>query len=314
MVAFAPLMDLQQAINSAKPGDTLSVPAGTHFGSLVIDKPLTLKGEGPGKSILDARRAGACVLVNGDGAKVTLLGLTLQNGSSPQGGCVAFVRGDLLTLQDCLIEDGVCRAYGGGGVLLAGRAAKLSRVRITGCVGNQGGGVLVDDECEVELQGCAITGNAAEQGGGLRVKEAAKVKLVHCTLAENQGLGKTPLGPEILINGTMSRTPELAIVNSVIAPRAPSAEAVASLGQYAGKVTVAHSLLPESSKGKLEGPGVRYGAPEFFPSGAHRQKLGPSSPAAGTADPKATPAGLLDLLGKKLSRGTDADMGAYAAF
>src|SRR4051794_25777951 len=103
-------MNLNEAIQNAKPGDTINVPAGTHAASLVIDKPLTLKGEGPGRSIIDARRAGPTILVAAESGKVSLIGLSLLNGSSPQGGCIAFVRGDELWVEDCLLEGGVCRS------------------------------------------------------------------------------------------------------------------------------------------------------------------------------------------------------------
>src|SRR4051794_26004560 len=83
-------MNLNDAVQNAKPGDTITVPEGVHAGTLLIDKPLTLKGAGPVKSTIDARRQGACVLINGEDAKVTLKGLTLLNGSSPHGGCVAL--------------------------------------------------------------------------------------------------------------------------------------------------------------------------------------------------------------------------------
>lgn len=38
--------DVQKLIDDAKPGDTITVPKGQYVGSFVIDKPLTLKGEG----------------------------------------------------------------------------------------------------------------------------------------------------------------------------------------------------------------------------------------------------------------------------
>lgn len=41
-----PAFDLHAAIASARPGDTIHVPAGTYAAPFVIDKPLTLEGEG----------------------------------------------------------------------------------------------------------------------------------------------------------------------------------------------------------------------------------------------------------------------------
>lgn len=307
-------MNLQQLIHQAKPGATIDIPAGTYPGPLEIKKPITLKGAGAAKTVLDAKGQGACVLVNDASAEVTLIGLTLANGSSPAGGAISYLDGKRLQVEDCVLEGSTCKQYGGGGAFLLGPSALFTRVRFHRNMGTQGGAVLVDAECTAELRGCLITGNAAQLGGALCIREAAKVTLVHCTIGDNTGLGKAPAGPELLIGGTMSRTPELRLINSIVFPKQPTTNAVQQLGKFKGNVTVAHSLLPDADRSVLQGEGLRFGPPDFFPSGNHRQKLGPSSPAAATADPRRTPAGLKDFLGKALSREADADMGAYAAF
>ena len=38
--------DLQGAIAAAQPGDTIQVPSGTYAGTLLIDKPVILEGQG----------------------------------------------------------------------------------------------------------------------------------------------------------------------------------------------------------------------------------------------------------------------------
>ena len=66
--------DLQAMINDAPPGSTLTVPAGTYSGPVVIDKTLTV--EGVGWPVIDAGRNGDVVKITADG--VTLRGFVIQ--------------------------------------------------------------------------------------------------------------------------------------------------------------------------------------------------------------------------------------------
>ena len=305
-------MELQRAINEAKDGATITVPKGVHTGALIIEKSVTLQGEGPGKSVIDAEGKGACVLVNADGIRVRLQGLTLRKGASPEGGCVAFRAGDLLELDDCVLEDGQAMSYGGGGARLAGRKARLWRTRIHKCQGQQGGGLLADEWCEVELTGCALTQNTATHGGALRIKEGAKVTALHCSFADNLAAGQSPVGDEIVITGTLSRTPQLLLRNCLVAPKPPGTPPVATFGKFPGEVTALHCLFPPTAKERApSGTGNVFAPPELMPQGQHRLALSPTSPALNAADASLTPAGLTDPLGQPLAQGGRAHIGAY---
>jgi len=45
--------DLQRSINAAKQGEVVTIPPGTHRGTIRLDRPLTLKGESPETCILE---------------------------------------------------------------------------------------------------------------------------------------------------------------------------------------------------------------------------------------------------------------------
>jgi parallel beta-helix repeat protein len=69
---------IQEAINAANPGDTISVYNGTYYENLVINKNnLTLIGENKDVTIIDANGAGTVVTINGD--HVTIREFTVQN-------------------------------------------------------------------------------------------------------------------------------------------------------------------------------------------------------------------------------------------
>lgn len=74
---------IQQAINNAPEGAIIEVAEGTFAETLSISKPLTLKGAGPGKTILDGSvgvsRQRPTIRVK-DTEKVTITGFTIQKG------------------------------------------------------------------------------------------------------------------------------------------------------------------------------------------------------------------------------------------
>lgn len=68
--------DIASLIRQANPGDEVIVPTGRHLAyNLVIDKPLTLRGEG--EAVLDGEGRGNILTVRA--SDVTVRGLTLQN-------------------------------------------------------------------------------------------------------------------------------------------------------------------------------------------------------------------------------------------
>ena len=74
---------LQEAINNAKPGSLLTLPAGIYRGKIVIDKPLIIKGIKK-KTIIEGDGKGTVIRIKS--SYVTLKNLTIRNsGSNHQG-------------------------------------------------------------------------------------------------------------------------------------------------------------------------------------------------------------------------------------
>lgn len=94
---------LQPWINAALPGSTLRLLPGTYDGPAIIDKPLTL--EGNGKVIIDAHGKGTVLTLRAD--YVTLRGLVLQGSGDSHdalnGGIMA--EGNHLLIEDNQIDD-----------------------------------------------------------------------------------------------------------------------------------------------------------------------------------------------------------------
>jgi len=95
-----PLASLTEAINKAAAGDRIIVHEGVYIEhDIVIDKPLTIEGEG--EAVIDGDRKGMVLIVRSD--SVTIRGLTVQHAK------VSFIDDNAAILLDevgnCLIEN-----------------------------------------------------------------------------------------------------------------------------------------------------------------------------------------------------------------
>lgn len=100
---------IQEAINAANLGDTVSVRNGTYYEHIVVNKSISLIGENKENTIIDGSRNGTVISVTAD--YVSISGLTIQNGyhiphitygikvGEWEGGC------NNVTVHDNIISD-----------------------------------------------------------------------------------------------------------------------------------------------------------------------------------------------------------------
>jgi len=91
---------LQEAIDKAKPGSRLELPAGVYKGSIVIDKPLIIDGKDQ-KAIIDGEGKGTVITVLSSG--VTLKNLTIRNSGAAHEHVDAGV--SLKKVTQCHVEN-----------------------------------------------------------------------------------------------------------------------------------------------------------------------------------------------------------------
>ena len=190
-----------------------------------IDKSLTIKGAGEGKTIVDGNQANSVFIIgkNNQNIDVTLSGMTIQNGRAFSGGHGyggGIYSQGRLTISDSSISRNSAYYYGGGIGNIAGT------VTITGCNINNNidGGILnygtgtakitnsdivensgtygcgIKNEGTIEINSCNIHGNAGGTGYGGGVLNAGTAAITGCNIYDNSvaqdggGIGITSSG------------------------------------------------------------------------------------------------------------------------
>lgn len=300
--------DLVKAVRAAPAGATLQVPAGTYAVNLEVSKSLTLIAAGA--VIINGQKKDSCLRIVGNTTDAKVVGFTFLEGAAECGGGVFQPEGKLM-LQGCRFERNAAPMYGGGGLYTTGQQCVLVACRFLGNTGRQGGAVLVDDLAAFSMRDCVIVQNVATEGGALRVREGAKVDLLGCTLADNKVVGDKAQGAAVYAGGTMTRRPEVSLVNCIITERVKGPALIHNQGPHLAVITVRRCLLSESARGL---PGENAFAADVRFSGNEREPyaLHFKSPAVGAADAKAYGDGAKDILGWDRVHDGKAEAGAFA--
>lgn len=190
---LAPTADLQAAVTATGTGATLALCEGTWTPPMQVDlnRNMTIRGAGIGKTILDGRNLTSLLLVNTD-TVVTVENLTIANGKARNGGGVYIRRGTLhlrnaevtgceatdfgggilnngwLELHDgSHVHDNVA-ASDGGGIQVEGFLTMHDGSRVTGNSADGFGGGIGAFSSQVTLKaGSRVSGNQARSGGGI---------------------------------------------------------------------------------------------------------------------------------------------------
>ncbi|BDU72081.1 protein kinase domain-containing protein [Mesoterricola silvestris] len=214
-------MSLRVALRQADPGMRILVLPGLYRESLVVDKDVTLVGEGGAAEVVIESLQGPCLALNA--ADVRLGGLTLRSADSSAAlqalrgrvlaeGCAFEVAGGPAiqvagtaaepTFQDCRIGGAgpvavlveahtVARLEGcevAGDFLAGVRAGAGARVLLHGCAlgGGRGVGVHLLPGAQATLEDCRISGQAA---GGVEVEAEARAELRRCRILDSGSIG-----------------------------------------------------------------------------------------------------------------------------
>lgn len=200
------------------------------LGDLDLSEPVTVRGAGWGRTIVDADGMDRVFDVVGS-PKVTLTGLRVVGGSSDDGGGIrnagtlrlvnVLVRGSEATgggggihsdgaavvVRGSRIAGNTAGTYGGG-IRISSGSLTLVDSRVTGnqAPGNDGGGMLLGDDVPLTATRTVIAGNTAgSDGGGIY---GARLTIVDSTIRGNtaaaKGGGIEVFGPSSITGSTIS--------------------------------------------------------------------------------------------------------------
>jgi predicted outer membrane repeat protein len=187
---------IQEAVDAANPGDTITVAAGTYKEKAHIDRPLTIVGTGAGSTIVDGNQAGSVFTIGANNANidVTLSGMTIEGGIGTSvlvddndaetyicgGGILNYGR---LTVIDSIISSN--SAYYGGGIFNKGTVSLNGRISVTHNAAYNGGGIY-GNRGSINLNGCSVKSNqAAQLGGGIYTGYIGSVNIYSGTISDN---------------------------------------------------------------------------------------------------------------------------------
>jgi len=159
---------IQDYIDRAMSGDTITISPGIFNENLRIDKSITLKGAGSSESgtIVDGKGSGSVIAIGkvDPNINVNLYNMLIRNGLSSAGGGIYNL--GTLNVEDCTITDN--RATYGGGVYNTGGSFTMKSGTISGNIAEEYGGGVFNNHGTLTMNSGTITGNtAAEYGGGI---------------------------------------------------------------------------------------------------------------------------------------------------
>jgi len=94
---------LQKLVDATEENGTLIPPPGTYSGPIIVDKPMTIDGQG--KVTIDNGGKGTVILLDTDGATIKDLHLTNSGESANDLDSGVQVRGNYNVIKDNIIDD-----------------------------------------------------------------------------------------------------------------------------------------------------------------------------------------------------------------
>ena len=160
-------------------------------GDLDIRDDLTIVGQGPGATIIDANGIDRVLNTNNAGT-VVISGVTIMGGAPPSGGGGGIYNSDTdLSLTHVAVVSNSAVLWGGagGGIRLEGSNAALTMDENSILARNEaygGGGLAVVDDAQVTLSAGRIVSNTVDtSGGGVTVIGASFTQTGAITISHN---------------------------------------------------------------------------------------------------------------------------------
>jgi len=181
------------AANASPESDTITLPAGTYTlslaaeeGDLVITSPLTLAGQGPSQTIIDAAGTGRVLDMQSGAGSVTISGVSIVNGAgagSAYGAGIHCYQADL-NLDNVLVSNNHTTAPYAGGIYAYECTVNLDHTQVVNNSAYYGGGISAYHST-VALTYSQVSENDAGGSGGGILGDGSALSLNYTTLLGN---------------------------------------------------------------------------------------------------------------------------------
>jgi hypothetical protein len=163
----APCATITYALGRASSGDTIDV-SGTIDDNPSVNSSVTImQMPGGSPAVVNGGANGSVFTINGKLAiSVNIVGLTIENGESSEGGGITDFGDPTVTVSDSIIADDTTSGGGQGGGIYNNGTLNISGSTITDDSnegGGQGGGI--ENEGTVTLTDSTISENSVDEGG-----------------------------------------------------------------------------------------------------------------------------------------------------
>ena len=171
---------IQEMIDHAKPGSTISIVKGTYNENLIITKNITLKGAGASNTIINGRHKGSVITIKRK-QTVKLIGLTLINGKAIDGDGIRNVGGTLI-VENSTIKGNTANYGGGIDNTNYGTCTVTNSIITNNTAEYDGGGI---NSGKLTILNSKINGNTAHIGGGIYHSAGINSKVINSILEHN---------------------------------------------------------------------------------------------------------------------------------
>ncbi|MBI4259551.1 MAG: CSLREA domain-containing protein, partial [Actinobacteria bacterium] len=237
--------------------DTIELPAGTYdltiagqgeeaaaTGDLDITESVTISGGGAAATIVDGQDLDRVVDVIGAATVVEISGVTIRNGSSPDGGPAGGIHSaGTLTLTDSVVSGNVAVNSDAGGMKNAGGTLTLTNSTVSGnsATGNGNGGGIMTVGGTLTLTNSTVSGNTGGFGGGLNIQGTATI--TNSTVSGNTASG----GGAGFGGGIQNNGGAVSLTNSTISGNTASSQGGGIFQNCCGGFTLVNATVASNT-------------------------------------------------------------------
>lgn len=205
--------ELQRQIDEARDNAVIHLAPGRIRGRLIIDKPITLRGSGADRTIIDGLGKGPTISIDADHGEVRIEEMGITGGRGLNGGGISIDNGAEVYVVGCLLDRNAAKTGRGGAIAIDTGLLHLIECTIVQNKAVQGGAIFVGGNAKCEVSACIVAENSALSGGGFSVVDGAEVEIWTCRVETNQAEVE---GHHLFTYASAWRRPRVVLSNALL--------------------------------------------------------------------------------------------------